>query len=401
MGYLVVPREYIPPYTAWIEEPTSHVVEAIGKLSAPFPVSNIELREKQIRPFEVYLKEQKGIIQLSCGGGKTVLSLALAQKLGLPTLIIVNTRVLLDQWKREILKFFPTLDQKHIGHVQQKVFKYKDLPFTVAMLHTLSSRIYELDFYKYFGLIIFDEVHNLSTEHFKVICNQFYGKRLGLSASPKRHDNMDIVYRLHIGNVIYTDLRHEIKSEIYFIKTGIAESDITPRQMYKWGSRDLNWGGMYTAISQLERFNELILQNAVKATDKGRKVLILGERVEQLYLLCERLALLKPNVSCGLVIGPMKNEQRQLSLERDAVFATSRLAEEGLDCPAFDTLFILFPKATKKSVQQAIGRILRKHDGKETPITLIFVHDGIPALNSIAAKVKRNLEELGYDYHND
>ncbi len=403
MDYLIIPREVEIDNNFWIENkaPPLRISRPHGVLPQPFPNHNIKLRQNQIGPYNAFLKEKKGILNLSCGLGKTVIALAVAQALGLPTLIVVNTEVLMRQWKASILQFFPSLSEAHIGHVQQEICKFESYPFTVAMLHTLAKRKYGHTFYRYFGLIIYDEVHNLSTHVFKTVCNKFYGMRLGLSASTERPDKLDIVFKSHIGDVIYKDLSQQLRPEIYFIKTGVGLSSLKgASRIYNSRTDQLNWGFLYTALGRSESFNNLILEYATKAIIKHRKILLLGERIEQLKILSERFSEMNPDISCGLVIGRLSSEERERSLEKRAVFATARLAEEGLDCPEFDTLFVLYPKGTKKSIQQAVGRILRKHEGgKERPVALVFVHDGFSALSAIANKVKRNLKELGYAYY--
>ena len=46
--------------------------------------------------------------------------------------------------------------------------------------------------------------------------------------------------------------------------------------------------------------------------------------------------------------------------------ATGSYAGEGFDCPALDTLFLAAPVASKGSLTQYAGRILRVHENKTT-----------------------------------
>ncbi len=61
--------------------------------------------------------------------------------------------------------------------------------------------------------------------------------------------------------------------------------------------------------------------------------------------------------------------------------ATGPYIGEGFDCPALDTVFLVFPMKFKGRVVQYVGRVLRPYPGK----TSIEVHDYVDSSVSVLA----------------
>ena len=55
------------------------------------------------------------------------------------------------------------------------------------------------------------------------------------------------------------------------------------------------------------------------------------------------------------------------------LFATYRLAKEGLDIPRLNRLYMATPEKDSAIIIQSIGRIKRKFEGKNQPIVYDFV----------------------------
>jgi superfamily II DNA or RNA helicase len=74
------------------------------------------------------------------------------------------------------------------------------------------------------------------------------------------------------------------------------------------------------------------------------------------------------------------------------LFSTYSLAKEGLDIPILDWLFLATPHKEKSIVKQAVGRIERAIDGKDTPIVYDYVDINIPHLMNFYKKRRRNYQ---------
>ena len=94
----------------------------------------------------------------------------------------------------------------------------------------------------------------------------------------------------------------------------------------------------------------------------------------------------------------MKEYELNDAVEADIIFASIAMAEEGLDIPQLNTLIF---GCTKKSIEQCVGRILRKKDSDKLIIDVIdnisrFINQG----NSRKKFYKKNkylIEEYIYE----
>ena len=90
-----------------------------------------------------------------------------------------------------------------------------------------------------------------------------------------------------------------------------------------------------------------------------------------------------------------KSEKRQREEAKDKVdvlFTTYQMGEEGLDLPFLDTLVMVTPR---KSLDQIIGRILRKKEGKQSPL-IVDVVDSVSIFFGMARGRMRYYREKQY-----
>ena len=122
---------------------------------------------------------------------------------------------------------------------------------------------------------------------------------------------------------------------------------------------------MITDLTKNENRNKLILDTIINLKD--RKILVLSDRREH----CETLLnyLTGKNITCGLYLGGMKTESRELTTSYTVMFGTYQACGEGFDVPELDTLILSTPKS---DVEQAVGRILRQKN-KNEPLVIDFV----------------------------
>jgi superfamily II DNA or RNA helicase len=66
--------------------------------------------------------------------------------------------------------------------------------------------------------------------------------------------------------------------------------------------------------------------------------------------------------------------------------ATGSYAGEGFDCPALDTLFLAAPVASKGSLTQYAGRILRSHENKTAAEAHDYLDERTGVLAAMLAK---------------
>ncbi len=355
----------------------------------PFPYQhNIVLRnDVQKEATNALLVPGDKTLALACGIGKTVCSLySAAEGKRWPLLVVVHTNTLMGQWRREIAKFYG-IEPDEVGHIQGPHAKWEGYPVAMAMLHSLVLKGYPQEFYDYWKLVVFDEAHRLGGVLMMKACELFPGERWSLSATIERADRMHVPLRHHLGVVTYESLKQPLEPQVFFVKTGVTIDE----SKFRFRRGRSNLPQIMTKLAFLPKRNEQILYWASRLLARGRTILVLGERVGQLFELHEAL----PFDSKSVHVGQMKQDERDLALTKQIVFATQHLAKEGLDRPAFDTLFILFPFGGEGRLRQSFGRILRVLDGKKAPQVLVF-EDNVSVCTALARKMRRHIRTLGY-----
>lgn len=497
--HLLVPREFWDPGKCDFEiidcRPTNYPrveIESRITLDAQSPEETV-----QKDALAALLAARGGVLQLACGKGKTVVALEMFARLCVPALVIVDTSVLMTQWQREIKTHLRV--PGGVGLIADGKFDWQK-PIVMATYHSLANLAPEMaeEVRRWFGVVVWDEAHHVAAPTFSRSADLFYGRRYGLTATPKRDDGLHVVYDMHIGSVLFKDLRQDLKPRIYFRWTGFeidGEDPITQAQAYD-KNRELHLGKLAGYFGRWRARLDFIINEVNSATAEGRKILILSnsldeainllaiwngnqdlysdipvptpaefgstlmpielkskvrEKVEkslnityaqlkdpvlnplkrkeldQVKVTLEgRLAqhalfkkieselkkrqkaylakLLAQPSDAGLIIQKVKPEVRDHMLAtKQVIFAISKYGKEGLDSPMLDTAIVLEPLSSRNTLQQLMGRVLRKKAGKKSPV-VVFLEDNIGLLIGMCRKLKNHLrnwpvEEGGpYEY---
>ncbi|MFW6382827.1 MAG: DEAD/DEAH box helicase family protein, partial [Haloferacaceae archaeon] len=116
--------------------------------------SPYQLREYQREALSAWREAgDRGVLELPTGSGKTVIGIAAIEALATPTLVVVPTIDLLDQWVDELQASFECPIGR-LGGGSQRVEA-----ITVSTYDSAYLRADELG--DRFGLVVFDEVHHL------------------------------------------------------------------------------------------------------------------------------------------------------------------------------------------------------------------------------------------------
>ena len=160
---------------------------------------------------------------------------------------------------------------------------------------------------------------------------------------------------------------------------------------------------LMSVLSQNKNRNNVICDNVTEALRRGRRPLLLTERVAHLKILEEMLIPI-----CGNIIvlkGNMKKKEKELvdiALKKikysDSflIIATGKYIGEGFDFPFLDTLFLALPVSWKGTLQQYIGRIVRNHESKKTIEVYDFVDSKIDRIEKMYIKRRRAYKNLGF-----
>ena len=394
-GGILVPR-------AWLVDqiPVNRMVDNTADNTVEFPKWKMEFRRGQedfCNTLLQRLRNRRGAIgQAAPGFGKTVCASYIMRKFSQRTLVMVHTEFLMGQWAERLVE--GGFKSNQIGFVQQDRCEYGGNKLvTIAMIQTLLAREYEQDFYEAFGLTICDEVHRMGASTFRQTITMFNPvARLGLSATPKRKDECDIVFKSHIGQVAAIGVGDAVEPRVWRLLVQHALPDNLYQSQLQSYRRNHFTGRMAyqddhvkieTYLTEDQNRNGEIVRLLVRAVETKRKTLLLTSRLNHLEVLKKQLltALASRGLrtQVGFLKGGMKEEDRAVSFGCSVILGTSKFADEALDLPALDTLILANPK---QDIIQPVGRILRAVEGKKQPVVIDIVDVGIGLCEGMARK---------------
>ena len=296
--------------------------------SVYFEQSNVVRRNDQEKFLRQLMKYAQGCGQAYTSFGKTLTLLELAKELKQPTLIIVHTTFLQEQWIKEACGPF-NLDPKDIGGVgglfgNKKSFKeyfpnckfenrrYRKL--NICLYHSLQNTKH-LDFFKdRIGLVLFDEGQKTPIDAVQGQVNRFRARyRYAASAEFRRKDGKEFLTFDTFGPIrsiaVERNSASKILSEIHLV------SSPTEDDQY---SEDGNYSGLISRVSKDHERNILICKRAIRKVREGKLVLILVERKIQAGILAKLLSKFRVDMLLGGVNTSLikKDESLPLSVKR-------------------------------------------------------------------------------------
>lgn len=388
--HLKVPREHFAPielfYMPWEVEDLSPPTFPKVEVSLTY-----DLRDAvQHTSKDALVNKGNGVLSLSCGKGKTVISLHAWAALGVPAVVVVPTKDLAYQWKTRIEEH-TSVREEDIGWLSGHPDTWDwQKPICISTIHALAAAADDVPDYmrKHWGVIIFDEVHRLGAPYFNRAASVCVGRRWGLSATPFRKDGMDSLYQSHIGGLLFQNLQHDSIPTIKFVQTGVNISNVNPRTLTDY-SGEINIPKLYTWLSKHEKRNQIIRRVLTETLDSGRVCLALSERVDHVKELHQHF----PEDS-GVIHGRVKGEARESVLkDNKIILAITQLARDGLDRSDLNTVLITMPFTDRGRFEQIIGRAQRSSD----PFIFIL-EDDIEVCRRMCQRLRSHLRSLKYPF---
>ncbi|MBA42564.1 MAG: hypothetical protein CMF62_00960 [Magnetococcales bacterium] len=351
-------------------------------------------REYQIPIVKQCLKHIKekggGLISLGCGMGKTFIALYLAHLLKGKTLVIVHKTFLQNQWIERIQEF----TNAKVGVIRQSKVDIEGKDIVIGMLQSVAMRDYDSSIFSEFKTVIIDEAHHCPAKVFSQALFKIGSKyTISLSATPTRQDGLTKILYWFMGDMMYKLARKPCKH--VYVKRFTYESDdklFIEKRRWINGKIRPDRVKMITNVCELNSRNSFIFKlMKVLANQKDRKNLILSERRKHLETMkklldnhiekCVKEEIWEEDeVTTGSYMGGMKEAALEDSANKDFIFATEQMAEEGLDIPDLNCIIMT---TSKKNIEQAVGRIMRKQlkDGDIPPL-IIDISDNLSTLKN-------------------
>ncbi len=344
-----------------------------------------ELRPYQLEAFEAIQKKDLGTLKAPTGAGKTIITLYSIARRRQPTLIIVATRQLAEQWTEQITECLG-IPKDEIGLIGGGK-KHRLGVVTVALAQSLYK--VSKDVAPFFGYVIIDEAHHVPSRTFTDALSAFDCKySLGVTATNWRRDGLTKLIYWYTGNLVHeidrkhlTDNGFILKPEIIIRKTPESHSDFDQVSEYSKFVSDL--------LSNPER-NSLIADDMAAAVKDGRVCIGLSDRKEHCQKLVDMLE--DRGIHAKPLTGDLKKQERETIMDElrsgrlRCVLGTGSLCGEGLDVPVLDSAFIVSPVKFDGRLLQYLGRILRTAPGKRKPLVFDYLDEHHVVLNAQGKK---------------
>jgi superfamily II DNA or RNA helicase len=354
--------------------------------------STYQLREYQQDALDAWrANDDRGVVELPTGSGKTVVAIAAIAALETPTLVAVPTLDLLDQWHRELEREFGG----PVGRLGGDSQRVEDL--TVSTYDSAYLRADELG--DRFGFAVFDEAHHLGGEGYRDIARLLAAPaRMGLTATFERPDGAHEVVADLLGPVVYERSADDLAGEhlaAYDIKRIEVELTAEERETYE---RNQETFTDYLAQSNLTLRSGSDYQELVKRSGndpRAREALLAKQRAREVMMNAQR------KVDCLAELLDRHREDRVIvftahtdlvyrlserflipaithetgASERSEILdrfrrgtysrvVTANVLDEGVDVPDANVAVLLSGSGSEREFTQRLGRILRpKSDG--------------------------------------
>lgn len=322
-----------------------------------FSQSNVTRRDDQQTFIEELRRYTTGCGVAYTSFGKTLTMLELAAEIKQPTLILVHTTFLQEQWIKEATeqKLF-NLDLEDIGGVggvfgtaknfkevfgkDKKHEKRRYRKLNICLYHSLSNPEH-LEFFKdRIGLVLFDEGQKSPIEGVQQVVNHFRARyRYTVSAQLKRKDGKEFLTFDTFGPVRTrareTNSDSKIQCNIQLVLTKYDDLHYDD---------DQNYSAMITRMAKDHPRNILICKRVIKRIKRGDLCIIFVERKEHAGILAKMLSKFRVQ----LLTGPINKDD----IESIKIKSVRKILKDYDNTKAYDTITKL---AEKKELDVIIG----------------------------------------------
>ncbi|MBI4403365.1 MAG: DEAD/DEAH box helicase [Deltaproteobacteria bacterium] len=347
------------------------------------------------------LYERRGIIVLPTGSGKTLIAIGAIALLRIPTLILVPTRVLLDQWEVALTKYFNGPvgilgdGKKHLSSITVSTFE--------------SGYRYMSQIGNRFNLLIIDEIHHFGNgirDEALEMCTAPY--RLGLTATNVTNHKVQERLRELVGPTIYELTVSELKDQylspfnLFSIQLHLNmaerksyEALMKKFRIFYWpfaqAHSNFDWAEFVRtaqkspqgcqAFSAWQQARQII--NFPRAKQEMLSSLLQQHRQHKLLIFTPDTATAYRIAKKHLIMpitSDIKRAEREevLSKFREGrllALVSCRVLNEGIDVPDAEGAIIVGGNHGEREHIQRIGRCLRRVQGKNAIVYELVVKD--------------------------
>jgi superfamily II DNA or RNA helicase len=370
-----------------------------GPAALGMPAAQVDLRPYQDAALTAWaLAGRRGTAVLPTGSGKTRLAIAAIARTGVPTLCLVPTRVLLEQWTRSVHELLAIVPGQ-LGDGEHRVGAVTVATFESAWrhMHRLGNQ---------FGLLVVDEAHHFGTgmrDEALDMCTA--DLRLGLKATKPGGLAAARLGEL-VGPVVYELRIDDLAGEFLApFETVVLHLDLTADERSEYESLMATFGD---AMRRFKRFAPNAtwdeFAKAAGQTDEGRRAIAAWHRARKLTAfpsakramvgtLLDRhrssrtivftadnptaYAISRDHLIMPLTCDIKRSErERALALFREGritALVSAQVLNEGLDVPDAEVGIIVAGSRGAREHVQRVGRVLRPSPGKRALVYELVV----------------------------
>ncbi len=349
---LAMVNDYLPSQQGEIFQLREHQAEALANLK--------RMREEH---------KTIALVTHATGTGKTITAIMDAKQVGGRVLFIAHTKELV---KQPLYAFKEHNPDKTVGMYVDGL-KEKDCNIVCGSVQSVALNLEDF-MPTEFDYIIIDEAHHASSESYQKIISYFKPKfLLGLTATPERADNQDIMatfqsvaHKLDIKTAV--EIGQLVPVRCFRIKTNIDISNVRFNGI-KYNAQDLE-----NKLFVPER-NKLIVDTYLNYGKNSHSVIfcVSVKHAEEIATMLQNAGTKAMAVSGNMSSSERKEILASYEQGKIDVLCACDLLNEGWDSPKTNMLFMARPTMSKVLYTQQLGRGMRMADNKESLIVFDFV----------------------------
>lgn len=380
----------------------------------------------QEQAIEAWIKSDRtGLLAMATGTGKTITALFAIRDLieaGRPVLILVPSKILLNQWHENVKTLYPGVPVLLAGgghdwksHPSKRMFVSEmELPrITISTMQTATT----LDFMDFFGqshdfVMVVDEAHRLGSEVHRRALTLRYGALLGLSATPERPfdkaGSQALKDSFGDSPVFSLPLDGRVKLKSSDSKEIPILGNFLSRYYYDFKTVNLSapeedeWKQITSEIRKAIARDPSLLEDGILSGENSKlkmlyvrrarivksaeaKIAAAAQIISEMYpregrwiVYCDSeiqldavagaVKMINPDVTVLKYHSGMEDSMRRMVLEHfeqtPSIIVSIRCLDEGVDIPVADGAVILASSTNPREYVQRRGRLLRRARGK-------------------------------------
>ena len=305
--------------------------------------------------------------------------------------VVENYLELMDRPKKELLVVFGTYQSIDVlGEAQKEVFPEFDLIIADEAHRTTGAKAFGDE------ASSFTKVHSdLNVKGIKRLYQTATPKLYGIEAKKKAEENSSVIssmddenlygsvfYRLGFGDAISQDILTDYKLMVLAVDETVVQKDMQKALADSENGLNIDdvgriigvWNGMIKRESFADKVSGEPMRRAIafsRTIEDSKRLSTQFENVVNEYLNSDEGYSVNVRHVDGSMNALEKNEALDWLASDDIpedsarILSNVRFLTEGIDVPNLDAIIFLSPRKSQVDIVQAVGRIIRKFEGKE------------------------------------